>query len=275
MYPTIHRNGVRVSRSNAYMFPVSQQFVHWLSHRVTLSLASLTAAATLGHGMVRLVLFDIDGTLIRTGGAGVTAFARVSEHLYGRPGGTASLRFHGATDTGLVRDFLQAHGVADTRDERQRFLNAYLFWLDHQLSLNSGEVCPGVRDFLTGLRRLDHPPLIGLLTGNIRLGAELKLRAHQLWEGFHVGGFGDDHEDRAEIARAARRRGVQDLGRSLHEDEVLVIGDTPADVACGRAIRARCLAVATGGIDLPTLKACEPDWCLADLREADPTTLCR
>jgi len=265
---------MRVSRSNLYMFPARQQFAPWLRHRATLSLASLSAAVTLGCGMVRLVLFDIDGTLIRTGGAGVTAFSRVSEHLYGRPGGTASLRFHGATDTGLVRDFLQAHGVADTWQERQRFLTAYLFWLDHQLSQHAGEVCPGVRDFLAGLRRLDQPPLIGLLTGNIRLGAELKLRAHQLWEGFRVGGFGDDHEDRAEIARAARRRGVRDLGHSLRNDEVLVIGDTPADVACGRAIGARCLAVATGGIDLPTLQSCAPDWCLADLRAVDPSTLC-
>lgn len=256
------------------MFPWRRQTAVWLDRRATLSLAWLTGAATLGYGMVRLVLFDIDGTLIRTGGAGVTAFSRVAEHLYGRPGGTASLQFHGATDTGLVRDFLQAQGVADTRQEREHFLNAYLFWLDHQLGLNSGEVCPGVRDLLAGLHQLDRPPLMGLLTGNIRLGAELKLRAHQLWEAFRVGGFGDDHEERAEIARTARRRGVRDLGHSLRDDEVLVIGDTPADVACGRAIGARCLAVATGGFELRALQSCAPDWCVADLRAVNPRALC-
>jgi phosphoglycolate phosphatase-like HAD superfamily hydrolase len=256
------------------MFPTRSAIALSARRRATLRLAWLGGAATVLVGMVRLVLFDIDGTLIRTGGAGVAAFSRVAEHVYGRPGGTASLRFHGATDTGLVRDFLRTHGVVDTPQERDRFLKAYLFWLDHHLTLNSGEVCPGIHNFLGGMRQLPHQPLLGLLTGNIRLGAELKLRAHQLWDGFRVGGFGDDHEDRAEIARAARKRGVVALGQPLRDDEVLVIGDTPADVACGRAIGARCLAVATGGIDFTTLKACAPDWCVSDLRGVDAAAFC-
>ncbi len=217
--------------------------------------------------MVRLVLFDIDGTLIRTGGAGVKAFARVAEHVYGQATGTAHLRFHGATDTGLVRDFLRAHGVMDTPRERLRFLDAYLFWLDHHLSTNKGEICPGVPGCLAALRSLPQPPLIGLLTGNIRLGAELKLRAHDLWKEFSLGGFGDDHEDRAEIARSARRRGAAAVSGPLADDEVLVVGDTPADVACARAIGARCAAVATGGIDAETLRRAGPDWCLPDLQD--------
>ncbi len=228
--------------------------------------------------MVRLVLLDIDGTLIRTGGAGIRAFERVSERLYGRPGGTSGLSFHGATDTGLVREYFQNHGIEDSHGERRRFLDAYLFWLDHQLNLNRGETCPGVPGFLAALRSLANPPLIGLLTGNIRLGAELKLRAHQLWQEFALGGFADGLESRADIARQARRLGAGMLAGTragtLTDPEVLVVGDTPADVACGRAIGARCLAVATGGLALPVLQAASPDWCEADFRDVDVAKIC-
>ena len=224
--------------------------------------------------MVRLVLLDIDGTLIRTGGAGIRAFARVSERLYGRPGGTSGLSFHGATDTGLVREYFQIHAIKDSHDERRRFLDTYLFWLDHHLNLNRGETCPGVPGFLAALRALEKPPLLGLLTGNIRLGAELKLRAHHLWHEFVVGGFADGLENRADIAWRARRLGEAMLPGPVADAEVLVVGDTPADVACGRAIGARCLAVATGGAALPVLQAALPDWCVADFREVDAAKIC-
>jgi len=228
----------------------------------------------MGPSMVRVVLFDIDGTLIRTGGAGVRAFARVAEEVYGRPGGTAGLSFHGATDSGLVRDFLRTHGVADTPDERRRFLSAYLFWLDHHLSTSAGEICPGVLGFMEDLRGMPQPPMLGLLTGNVRRGAELKLRAHRLWDEFQVGAYGDDHEDRAELARRARQRAEEAIGERLRGAEILVIGDTPADVACSRAIGARCLAVATGGIQQTDLQACEPDWCVPDLGAVSVAEVC-
>ena len=231
-------------------------------------------AVRLGREMVRLVLFDIDGTLIRTGGAGVAAFSRVAERLYGRPHGTAGLSFHGATDTGLVRDFLRAHDLADSEAERARFLEAYVFWLDHHLRRAGGEICPGVVATLAALRALPHRPMLGLLTGNIRLGAELKLRAHRLWDQFVVGGFGDDHEERDRIAEVARRRGEEALGRPVLGQEVLVIGDTPADVSCGRAIGARCLAVATGGVNLETLQRSRPDWLLPELSAARVAEIC-
>ena len=231
-------------------------------------------AVRLGLKMVRLVLFDIDGTLIRTGGAGVAAFARVAEHLYGRREGTSGLSFHGATDTGLVRDFFKAHALPDSPWERSRFLEAYVFWLDHHLGRARGEICPGVRSVLAALQALPHRPLLGLLTGNIRLGAELKLRAHELWDEFRIGGFGDDHEDRAQIAKVARRRGEEVLGRSVRGPEVLVIGDTPADIRCGRAIGARCLAVATGGVGLEALRQCAPDWVWPELSSERIVEIC-
>lgn len=216
--------------------------------------------------MVRAILFDIDGTLIRTGGAGVKAFARTAELAFGKPGGTRDLVFHGRTDTSLVREFLLAHGFEADAASVDRFLGTYLRLLAEQLAEHHGEVCPGVLEFLAALECLPEPPMVGLLTGNVRQGAELKLRAHGLWDWFAVGGFGDDHEDRDRIAEVARRRAERRLGRPLDGGEVVVVGDTPRDVQCARAIGARCLAVATGGIPLEELAGHRPDWLVADLR---------
>jgi len=120
-------------------------------------------------------------------------------------------------------------------------------------------------EFLDTLEALPQPPLIGLLTGNIRLGAELKLRRFGLWERFHMGGFGDDHEDRNQIAAIARSRGCQVLGQDLRGEEIVVVGDTPHDVRCGRSIGARVLAVATGGSRFEELQPHRPDWLVPDL----------
>jgi phosphoglycolate phosphatase-like HAD superfamily hydrolase len=126
-------------------------------------------------------------------------------------------------------------------------------------------VCPGVREFIRDLQALPNPPALGLLTGNIRLGAEIKLRHFGLWETFRFGGFADDHEDRDHIAVAALERGRRVLGKNLSPLEVVVVGDTPFDVRCGKFIGAKVLAVATGGAKLDELKKCQPDWAVEDL----------
>ena len=224
--------------------------------------------------MVRLILFDIDGTLVHTGGAGVRAFGRAFASEFGLAHGTERMRFAGRTDSGLVREFLAQHGVAPTPENFQRFFDSYVFWLDHHLDEHAGGPCPGVGEWLAGVAALPERPLLGLLTGNIRLGAQLKLRHYRLWESFVTGGFGDDHEDRNEIARIAKTRGSRRLGRELHGREVLVIGDTPLDIACARAIGARCLAVATGGATLEELQAHRPDWAVPDLTRLTPAEAC-
>lgn len=201
----------------------------------------------------RLVLFDIDGTLIRTGGAGVKAFAQTAEHLFGRPGGTERLRFHGRTDLSLVREFFRLQDLPDSPVEVERFLTAYLHFLDEQLSRHRGEICPGVGALIQALRQVPDPPKIGLLTGNVRLGAHLKLSAHGLADEFEFGAFGDDHENRNELARIALAKARQKWPGSWSGSEVLVVGDTPADIECARAIDAHCLAVATGGSALAEL----------------------
>ena len=215
--------------------------------------------------MVRLVLFDIDGTLIHTGGAGVKAFAHVFASEFNAADGFERLKFAGRTDLSLVREFFSFHQIPPTTQNLERFFDRYVFWLDHILQESRTTVCPGVWEFIRGLQALPQPPVLGLLTGNIRLGAEIKLRHANLWDVFATGAFADDHEDRDRIAAIARRRGSRILGKELSGGEVLVIGDTPLDVRCARAIGARCLAVATGGHPLAQLGLHQPDWAVRDL----------
>jgi phosphoglycolate phosphatase-like HAD superfamily hydrolase len=217
--------------------------------------------------MVRLVLFDIDGTLIRTGGAGVKAFAKVFATEFNAVDGFEKLKFAGRTDVSLVREFFGFHNIAPTPANFARFFERYVFWLDQILRESRGAICVGVTEFIAGLKALREPPLLGLLTGNMRLGAEIKLRHYDLWEQFQTGAFADDHEERDQIAAIARARGSRLLQRDLMDEEVLVIGDTPLDVRCARAIRAKVLAVATGGHTLAELEQSAPDRAAANLSQ--------
>ena len=217
--------------------------------------------------MLKLVLFDIDGTLIQSGGAGERAFARVCELEFGIKDGTAHLQFAGRTDPSIVRDFFSEFAIPDTAENFRRFFDAYVFMLDDLLRRLDGRVLPGVNCLLEQFRSRPHPPAIGLLTGNIRLGAQIKLSHYQLWDHFQTGGFGDDHEDRNQIAAIAHQRGSRLLNSTLKGDEVVVIGDTPRDVECGRAIGARVLAVATGKFTVEELGTHRPDWVVSTLEE--------
>lgn len=224
--------------------------------------------------MVRLALFDIDGTLIRTHGAGVKAFGRAFAVEFGIPNGTEQMSFAGRTDTGLVREFFRRQGHEPSAEEIQRFFDCYVFLLDHYLESSTGGVIPGVWEFLRQLERLPRPPLLGLLTGNIRLGAEIKLRRFGIWGPFRTGAFADDHEERDEIARIAWQRGRALLGGDLRGEEILVVGDTPHDIRCGKAIGARTLAVATGGAELGTLRRHAADWVVRDLNQITVAEVC-
>jgi phosphoglycolate phosphatase len=224
--------------------------------------------------MIQVVLFDVDGTLIHTSGAGVKAFGRTFATEFGIRDGTRGVEFAGRTDPSLVEEVLRKHQIQPTPDVLRRFFETYVFFLDHFLNELPGGAQPGVRDWLEGLAALPHRPVRGLLTGNIRLGAEIKLRRFGLWEPFQVGGFGDDHIDRNRIAMIASDRARAMVRNPLTAGEILVIGDTPLDIACGRHIGARVLAVATGKHDLARLRNHRPDWAVANLAEVDVKEIC-
>jgi phosphoglycolate phosphatase-like HAD superfamily hydrolase len=222
---------------------------------------------------IRLVLFDVDGTLIHTGGAGVKAFARAMATEFGVPNGTELLKFGGRTDYSLVRELFSLTQIEPSAKNFERFFAAYLVWLEKLIAECRGGPCPGVPEFCRALETRAEPPLAGLLTGNIRRGAQIKLQRFQMWDQFSFGGFADDHEDRDQIAAVALRRGSERLGRPVHGGEVLVIGDTPLDIRCARSIGAKVLAVATGRTSVEQLQEHHPDWAVEDLSQISPDDL--
>jgi len=224
--------------------------------------------------MVRLVLFDIDGTLINTGGAGMMAFGRAFATVFNIPNGSERLRFAGRTDKSLAREFFCLNQIEPTAENFREFFDTYVFLLDQTVKQMDGTTLPGVWEFLRDLQALPQAPMLGLLTGNIRLGAEIKLRHFNLWEVFQTGAFADDHEDRNQIAVVAHQRGRRLVDAKLSGDQILVIGDTPLDVECARAIDAKMLAVATGGATLDKLRTHRPDWLVKDLRAVSAEEVC-
>ena len=219
--------------------------------------------------MIKLVLFDIDGTLIKTGGAGEKAFGQVCLQEFNIPNATENLHFAGRTDPAIVRDFFKLFGIEPTPEHFARFFSAYVIILEKILGTLDGTVLPGARELVAAFQTMAHRPLIGLLTGNIKQGAQLKLTHYRLWDSFAMGAYGDDHEDRNQIAAIARNRGAKLLGTKLRGEEVLVIGDTPRDVECGRAIDAKVLAVATGIFSINQLSECKADWVVPNLSEVN------
>jgi phosphoglycolate phosphatase len=218
---------------------------------------------------VRVVLFDIDGTLVRTGGAGKAAMEAGLAAAFGVAEVFDTVPYSGRTDPDIARELLTVHGLDPSPANVAVLMRAYLDRLPHSLVATPGQVLPGVAELVAALRRHDRV-LLGLLTGNVRAGAEVKLGHYQLWEPFGpVGGFGDGRHDRDDVARAALENVSARLGRAVNPRDVWVIGDTPLDVRCARAVGANVLAVATGWHSLDELKACGPDVAVADLSEAE------
>lgn len=211
---------------------------------------------------MRVLLFDIDGTLLNSGGAGQAAMEDALASAFGVTKQTEGIPVAGRTDRAITTDMLQFHDIPLTEQNWSRLYEHYLTHLPQRLGTRGGLVLPGVEGLLTTLAAEDGC-LLGLLTGNFRRGAEIKLSHFELAQHFCCGGYGDHHHDRDDVARAAKSDALRTLGRAEHDD-VWVIGDTPNDVKCGRAIGARVVAVATGHYSEDELRATRPDFLFGD-----------
>jgi phosphoglycolate phosphatase len=219
------------------------------------------------------VLFDIDGTLVQTGGAGQLAFAETFAAEFNVPEISAAVGFAGRSDRAIAMELLEVHGVPTTEENWRRFVTAYLTRLPDALRRKQGRVLPGVVALLTALEALPNSA-VGLLTGNVHKGAHTKLDYYGLGSRFAFGGFGDETKDRAEIAAIALAEASRHVGNRRGAPTPLagamVIGDTIHDIRCARAINALAVAVPTGGSTREELLAEGPDILLDDLTEAGP-----
>lgn len=215
-----------------------------------------------------VVLFDIDGTLIHSAGAGRSALDRALSQEFGHPS-TAAIELHGRTDRGIARNIFRQFAIEETEENWNRFRTAYLAALPECLAERPGTVLPGVFELLEHLAARPGTA-IGLLTGNVREGARLKLGHYGVEVPFDIGGFGDRHHERDDVAREAWAAVRQELGERARADRVWVIGDTPHDVTCARAINAKVVAVCTGGFSVTELASSQPDFLVDDLTQVEP-----
>ena len=218
---------------------------------------------------MHVCLFDVDGTLISSGGAGKAALEAALLAEFGVNHSIEKVELSGRTDLAIVRDLFRFHDIEETPAARKRLFDAYLAQLPVYLARIKGQVLPGIVSLLEHLSAREEVA-IGLLTGNVRAGARLKLGHYQLWHHFPFGGFGDHHHDRNDVAREALADIHARFDGAVLPERVWVIGDTPADVQCARCIGARVLAVATGWHSLEELSACRPEVALADLSDPGP-----
>jgi phosphoglycolate phosphatase-like HAD superfamily hydrolase len=216
--------------------------------------------------MKRLFLFDLDGTLVSTGGAGLRALSRAFQQLYGVPDAMSRVNPSGKTDPAIFREMVRSFLDRDLEPgEGARLGNTYLEFLEEEVAR------PGAKGPLAGVTALvEHlarrsDAVLALGTGNLERGARIKLAPHGLNEFFPIGGFGSDAEARAEVLRVGHRRAESRAGVPIPPDAVYVIGDTPLDVRAAREAGFRALAVATGRSSVDVLRQSSPDWVLPDL----------
>ncbi len=214
-----------------------------------------------------VLLFDIDGTLLSSGGAGRHAIVRAFTERYGREDAFAGMSFAGMTDRAIARGGLTHIGRPADEEEIDAALEHYVRCLEEEVArADKYRVHAGMHAAIEAAEQRPRTA-VGLGTGNIRKGARVKLARVNLHDRFPFGGFGCDHEDRAELIRMGARRGADSLGSPLADCRVVVIGDTPKDVAAAQAIGAESIAVATGVFTVEQLRQTPATLVVRDLAE--------
>ena len=190
------------------------------------------------------------------------------EQQFGVSDDLRDIEVAGKTDSGIVHQILRKQKIAVTAENTAAFLERYLELLATELPLRPGRLLPGVKDLLARLQARPQN-VLALLTGNLRRGAQLKLAHYGIWDFFEFGAFADDHHDRNELGPFAQHRAREKHATDFVAADIDVFGDTPHDIACGKAIDARTIAVATGSFSRAQLAAHGPDIILDDFAEVD------
>ena len=221
-------------------------------------------------GPIRAVLFDIDGTILVTGGAGGVAWQRAFEELHGVEANVAEHTDAGMTDPEIAAIvFREVVGRAGSPEERAKAIGRYLKHLPETVAESSGyRVMPGIEALLD--RLIDAGLLLGLVTGNIEAAAHIKLARANLNRFFTFGGYGSDSADRTEVTKAALRRGSLVSGGILADGSCIAVGDTPRDVKAGHGAGIGVVGVATGSYDVEALGEAGADWALATVANGFP-----
>ena len=222
--------------------------------------------------MRRLVLFDIDGTILSAGKAGRNAVHDALMEVFGTVGEIAAYRMGGRTDPQIVLELMTAAGLPRAEVERRlpALWDAYLANLRRELAAVTLTPFPGVRELLDRIEAHGGEMVLGLLTGNLAEGARAKLAAAGLaWERFRIGAFGSDHAERPELPAVAQRRARDELGIRFEGKEIVIVGDTPFDILCGAHLGVRTIATATGGHDVDELASHGPDHVFPSLADVD------
>lgn len=216
----------------------------------------------------KLILFDLDWTLLYTGGAGVRALDYAFEKQFGIASAMKSMSVDGKTDRSIAREMVSVHLKRDaTPDEIELICRGYIERLRFEVETGAGyRIMPGIPQLLQALQK--EPSIVmGLGTGNLRAGAQIKLEKAKMWDYFGFGGFADDSEDRPTLLAMGAKRGFEKLGKTLAPRDVIVIGDNKRDVLSGQAIGATTIAVATGSMSLEELGQHRPDFLFQDLSD--------
>ncbi len=218
--------------------------------------------------MDKFILFDIDQTLIESGGGGLSAMTMAFEKVTGISNGFNGISYAGKTDPQIMREALTAQGLSANGNVLNRLIEVYLRYFPQEMAKRGGRIKPGVNELVERLhlRRDRH---LGLLTGNVEKGARIKLGHFDLNRYFSLGAFGSDSEDRNSLLPIALERFRQRTGMPVTYRDCIVIGDTPRDVECARVHGTPCIGVATGSYSLSDLNMAEADLVVDDLTDTE------